>query len=74
MFLKKSSVKMSIALVATEQIIKVRSALAEASAVGWRVGSAAILHNELIVKGEANPKGLHYNCLLCNIAWEWAGL
>ena len=31
----------------------------------------AILHNELIVKGVAYPEGLHYNGLLCNIAWGW---
>jgi len=37
-------------------------------ASGWARWRAAILHNELIVQGEAYPLGLHYNGLLCNIA------
>jgi len=43
--------------------------VAVALATGWERWSGAILHNELIVQGEAYPLGLHYNGSLCNIAW-----
>lgn len=42
--------------------------MAVALATGWERWSGAILHNELIVQGEAYPLGLHYNGSLCNIA------
>jgi hypothetical protein len=42
--------------------------VAVALATGWARWRGAILHNELIVQGEANPKGLNYNGLLCNLA------
>jgi hypothetical protein len=35
---------------------------------GWARWSGAILHNGVIVQGEAYPSGLHYNCSLCNLA------
>ena len=47
------------------------SAVAVALAIGRARWGTAILHNKLIVQGVAYPTGLHYNGLLCNIAWEW---
>lgn len=48
--------------------INLPSALAVASAIGWERWRGAILHNSLIVQGEANPQGLNYKRLLCNLA------
>ncbi len=42
--------------------------MAVALASGWERWSGAILHNGVIVQGEAYPSGLHYNCSLCNLA------
>ena len=46
-----------------------RSASAVALASGWARWEGAILHNMLMMRGAAYPKGLQHNGLLCNIAW-----